>query len=195
MYLKNITFIFILFINSIICRDESFKNGIATQYGVTKGKWEVSDLQAGYCNIDYMRNKLKNDYNEDIDNYLIIMNKNEIDEDFKNDKNYDEDEDYFSPKSRTVALLDVTQIDNKNSNKESDCGKLIEVINNNRNITLLVTDNCGSCENDKHIDIPFETWNELYDGNKKKWYKIHHKEGSKAPGLMDIKWRFLPKNK
>lgn len=193
MYLKNITLIFIFGIKFILSREESFEDGIATQYGVTDGEWEVSDLQAGYCNIDYMKKKLKDYYNENIDDYLIIMNKNEIDKDFKNNEEYDKDEDYFSPKSKTVALLDVNQIDNKNSNENSDCGKLIEVIYKNRNITLLVTDNCGSCKNDKHIDIPFETWNELYDGNKKKWYRIDHKEGSNAPGVIDVKWRFLPK--
>lgn len=192
MYLKNITFIFILFINSIICREESFTNGIATQYGVTDGEWEVGDLQAGYCNIDYMKKKLREDYNKNIDDYLIIMDKNEIDKDFKNNEEYDEDEDYFSPKSKTVALLDVNQIDNKNSNKNSDCGKLIEVIYKNRNITLLVADKCGSCDNKNHIDIPFDTWNKLYGGNKK-WYQIGKEEGDESPGEIDVKWRFLPK--
>lgn len=193
MYLKNITLIFIFGIKFILSREESFEDGIATQYGVTDGEWEVSDLQAGYCNIDYMKKKLKDYYNENIDDYLIIMNKNDIDDDFKNNKDYDEDEDYFSPKSKTVALLNVKQIDDKESNKESDCGKLIEVIHKKYNITLLVSDNCRDCKSKKHIDIPFGSWNDLYDGNKKKWYKIGHKEGSNAPGVIDVKWRFLPK--
>lgn len=197
MYLKSITLIFIFSINFIYCKEESFSNGIATQYGVTDGKWEVSDLQAGYCNIDYMKKKLKDYYNENIEDYLIIMNKKDISEDFKNNKEYDKDEEYFSPKSKTVALLNVNQIDNKDSDKDSDCGKLIEVTHKNKNkkynVTLLVSDNCRDCKNDKHIDIPFETWNELYDGNKKKWYRINHKEGPNSPGEINVKWRFLPK--
>lgn len=191
MYLKNITLILFFCIKLIFCKEESFSKGIATQYGVTDGKWEIDDLQAGYCNIEYMKNKLKKDYNENINKYLIIMKNPPIDKGFK------KNEEYFSQKSKTVALLNVKQIDNKVSDKDSDCGKLIEVIHENKNqkynITLLVSDNCLSCKNDKHIDIPFETWNELYDGNKKKWYRINHKEGPNSPGKIDVKWRFLPK--
>lgn len=190
MYLKNIVLIVFLIsnINFIFCKKEVWKYGVATEYGDTNGKWEVSDLEIGACDIKVIEKNSKK-YNINYKDYIEFLTPNN---EFKKNKDYDKKSQYFDPSSKTVALLNIDSKD--------DCGRPIELWyykeDKNKNKTyvrgeiLLVTDNCGSCKNKEQVDLPFSIWNKLYG---KEIYKIGKNEGNKAPGEFNIQWRFFEK--
>lgn len=166
MYLKKIVFIIFNINYFTFC----WYFGDATEYGATNGKWEVSDLEIGACDINNIKKKIKELYN--INNYTDYIKILDPDNEFKKYNNYKSSSEYFSPDSKTVALLDY----------KDNCGKLIELwyykedtkkkktyIKGN---ILLITDYCKSCKNKQQVDIPFNTWNNIYEKNI---YKIVNK--------------------
>lgn len=200
MYLKDIIyfFTFLSFINFIYCDDdktnikvrkvgEKFK-GKATEYGINdEEEWEISDLEFGYCNKEYMEKKVKN-YGIDINQYIITMNKKDVKKMGGNIK-----EEYFDPSSKTVAINRLMRVDSSEKNKNyeySNCGDFIKVNYNHKNVNntiiVLITDKCGNCE-DNQIDLPYETWNLLYGENT-------YKEGNIAKnskGEIPVSWSIL----
>lgn len=188
MYLKYIVFIvFLIFnINFINCKEKGWKIGKATEYGVNKGEWEVGDLEIGFCDIDVIENNSKK-YNINYKNYIKFLTP---DKEFKKNKDYNKKSQYFSPSSKTVALL--------NLDKKHDCGRPLELwyYNEGKNKKktyikgdiLIVADQCGSCDNENQVDLPFDTWNNIY-GNET--YKYGKPEGKNAPGEFKIEWRFF----
>lgn len=188
MYLKIITCFLFVNINIIYCWFE----GIATEYGVNDGKWEIKDLVVGACDIDDIKKTLNKMYNiSNYENYIKFLKKEEI-----NNNKFKKKTKYFSSYSKTVALLDY----------KSNCGKLVEVWNYDKKNKkykngdiLLVADQCGSCKNKQQLDIPFNTWNYLYEkeiykiGNNTKEVNQQIKIEDKSEGSFDVKWRFFEK--
>jgi rare lipoprotein A (peptidoglycan hydrolase) len=81
--------------------------------------------------------------------------------------------------SALICAMDQARYGNS-GNASPLCGKQVEIINENngRSLTVIVADDCPTCDNENSIDLSVAAFSSLSDGNM-------------GEGTFPIKWKFL----